>query len=76
MEQLYSEIITQLGEDVNREGLRDTPKRASEAMKFLTNGYHQSMDDIINGAVFESEMDEMVIVQDIESFTTHHGTFQ
>ena len=74
MEQLYAEIITQLGEDLNREGLRDTPKRASEAMKFLTNGYHQSMDEIVNGAVFESEMDEMVIVQDIElySLCEHH----
>lgn len=74
MEHLYSQIITDLGEDISREGLRDTPKRASEAMKFLTNGYHQSMDEIVNGAVFDSEMDEMVIVQDIElySLCEHH----
>lgn len=72
--ELYSEIITQLGEDVEREGLVDTPNRAAKAMQFLTQGYQQSLDDIVNGAVFSSDNDEMVVVRDIElySMCEHH----
>ncbi|MFC0269256.1 GTP cyclohydrolase I FolE [Kushneria aurantia] len=74
MEHHYRDIISALGEDPNREGLRDTPQRAAKAMSFLTGGYHQHLDDIINGAVFSSDTDEMVIVQDIElySLCEHH----
>ncbi|APX92798.1 GTP cyclohydrolase I FolE [Halomonas sp. 1513] len=70
----YRQIIAGLGEDPQREGLRDTPKRAAKAMQFLTRGYHQSLEELINGAVFESETDEMVLVKDIElySMCEHH----
>ncbi|EWH00656.1 GTP cyclohydrolase I FolE [Halomonas sp. BC04] len=70
----YRQIILELGEDPEREGLRDTPKRAAKAMQFLNRGYAQTLEDIINGAVFESETDEMVLVKDIElySMCEHH----
>jgi len=74
VEQQFKEIIKQLGEDLTRDGLCDTPKRAAEAMQFLTQGYKQNVDDIINGAIFSSDMDEMVIVKNIElySLCEHH----
>ncbi|MFO7648050.1 MULTISPECIES: GTP cyclohydrolase I FolE [Halomonas] len=70
----YRQIILALGEDPEREGLRDTPKRAAKAMQFLNRGYVQSLEEIVNGAVFESETDEMVLVKDIElySMCEHH----
>lgn len=70
----YRQIILELGENPEREGLRDTPKRAAKAMQFLTRGYSQTLEEIINGAVFESETDEMVLVKDIElySMCEHH----
>jgi GTP cyclohydrolase I len=70
----YRHIIHELGENPDREGLRDTPKRAAKAMQFLNRGYSQSLEEIINGAVFESETDEMVLVKDIElySMCEHH----
>ncbi len=71
---LYSQVITGLGEDVNREGLVDTPKRAAKAMQFLTSGYEQSLEDIVNNAVFASDNDEMVVISDIEMYSMceHH----
>lgn len=70
----YRQIITALGEDPEREGLLDTPKRAAKAMQYLTHGYQQSLEEIVNGAVFTSETDEMVLVKDIElySMCEHH----
>lgn len=74
MQQSYENIIRELGEDLNREGLRDTPKRAAKALRYLTKGYQESLDDIINGALFESDMSEMVIVKHIEMYSLceHH----
>ncbi len=74
LQQHYKEIIGLLGENVEREGLVDTPKRAARAMEFLTDGYQTDLDTIINGAIFESDTDEMVVVQDIEyySLCEHH----
>ena len=74
MEKNFANIIEALGEDLDREGLRNTPKRAAKAMRFLTQGYGQNLEDIINGAIFQSDMDEMVIVKNIElySLCEHH----
>ncbi|WP_166256733.1 GTP cyclohydrolase I FolE [Marinobacter salicampi] len=70
----YREIIANLGENPEREGLQNTPERAAKAMQFLTKGYAQNLEDLVNGAIFESQMDEMVIIQDIElySLCEHH----
>lgn len=74
MKDHYQEIIRLLGEDPQREGLRDTPKRAAKAMQFLCKGYQDDLDTLVNGAIFESDNDEMVIVKDIElySLCEHH----
>lgn len=74
MEMAYSQIIGGVGEDLNREGLLDTPKRAAKAMRFLTQGYQQTVEEIVNGALFESDASEMVLVADIElySMCEHH----
>ena len=68
------EIIKLIGEDPNREGLRKTPERFEKALKFLTSGYHQNLDAVLNGATFSVCYDEMVIVKDIEFFSLceHH----
>ncbi len=69
LEEQYLNILKGIGEDPNRQGLLGTPGRASRAMKFLTKGYAESLDTIINNAIFDSDMDEMVIVKDIEFFS-------
>ena len=70
----FKKIIESTGEDVSRPGLLDTPERASKSFDFLTRGYHQNLDEIINNALFPSESREMVIVKDIElySLCEHH----
>lgn len=74
MNELYKKILKEMGEDPNREGLKDTPERAASAMRYLMKGYQDSLDDIINGALFSSEMSEMVIVKEIEMYSMceHH----
>jgi len=74
MENEFKKIIEQIGEDPSREGLINTPERASRAMSFLTQGYGQTLESILNGAVFESDSDEMVIVKNIEMYSMceHH----
>lgn len=73
-EVMIRQLLIELGEDPNREGLRDTPRRAWQALRTLTSGYEQDLAAIVNGAVFQSNMDEMVIVKDIElySLCEHH----
>ena len=72
--QHYREILNGLGEDPEREGLLDTPKRAAKAMQYLCHGYEQNLEEIVNGALFASDNDEMVILKDIElySLCEHH----
>ncbi|AKJ95652.1 MULTISPECIES: GTP cyclohydrolase I FolE [Thioalkalivibrio] len=70
----YREILAGLGENPQREGLRDTPMRAAKAMQYLTRGYQQDLDTIVNDALFSSDNDEMVLLRDIElySLCEHH----
>jgi GTP cyclohydrolase I len=70
----YCELLIGIGEDLDREGLRRTPDRAARALEFLTQGYRQNLEEIINGAVFESGASEIILVKDIElySLCEHH----
>lgn len=74
LESLYHGVLSELGENPEREGLLDTPKRAAKAMQYLTSGYTTELNDVVNGAVFSSDNDEMVVVQGIEfySMCEHH----
>ncbi len=67
-------LLLGLGEDPDREGLKDTPKRVVKALQFLTQGYHQSLDDLLNNAIFHEDTDEMVLLRDIDIFSSceHH----
>jgi GTP cyclohydrolase IA len=71
---LMRKVIGLIGEDPNREGLRKTPERFEKALKFLTSGYHQNLESVLNGATFSVHYDEMVVVKDIEFFSLceHH----
>ena len=74
MESDFRNIIEAIGEDAGRQGLIDTPKRAAKAMEFLTKGYAETLEEVVNGALFDSDTSEMVVVQDIElySLCEHH----
>jgi len=72
--ELYAGIIRDIGEDPSREGLQKTPERAAKAMQYLTRGYTQSAEEVVNNAIFESENNQMILVKDIElySLCEHH----
>ena len=74
IEKAYRELLHSIGEDVDREGLRRTPDRSARALEFLTQGYRQDLDEIINDAVFDSSASEIILVKDIElySLCEHH----
>jgi GTP cyclohydrolase I len=74
MENAFASIIKAVGEDVNRDGLKDTPARAAKAFAFLNRGYNQTLDEVVNNALFDSDNSEMVLVKDIElySLCEHH----
>ncbi|MEA5596862.1 GTP cyclohydrolase I FolE [Rivularia sp. UHCC 0363] len=74
MMQAVRTLLIGLGEDPDREGLKDTPKRVMKALQFLTKGYHESLDELLNCAVFTEDANEMVLVRDIDIFSSceHH----
>ncbi|MGD8176437.1 GTP cyclohydrolase I FolE [Marinimicrobium sp. ARAG 43.8] len=74
MNEHFARIIEGIGEDLSRPGLVDTPKRAAKAFQFLTKGYGQSIEEVVNGALFPSDSSEMIMVKDIElySLCEHH----
>ena len=71
---IYAEVLRRIGEDPARDGLVNTPKRIEKSLEFLTRGYHQTVDEVIRGALFDVDYDEMVIVKDIEFYSQceHH----
>ena len=74
LEEYYEAIIRGVGEDPGRGGLQDTPARAARAMQYLTRGYSQTVEEVVNNAIFDSDNDEMILVKDIElySLCEHH----
>ena len=74
MEEHFARIIEAVGEDLSRPGLQRTPARAARAFQFLTRGYQQDLEEVVNGALFDSDSDEMILVKDIElySLCEHH----
>lgn len=70
----YQSLLQLAGEDVTRDGLVNTPMRAAKAFQYLTHGYHQNLEQVVNNAIFDSDNDQMVIVKDIElySMCEHH----
>jgi GTP cyclohydrolase I len=74
MQSLVTKLLLDLGEDPDRNGLLKTPERVAKALQFMTRGYHQDIDQLLNGALFPIEYDEMVIVKDIDFFSLceHH----
>jgi GTP cyclohydrolase I len=74
IEKLIEQLLKELGEDAQREGLSRTPERVAKALRYLTSGYDQNVKDVLNDAMFVEDYDEMVIVKDIDCFSVceHH----
>jgi GTP cyclohydrolase I len=74
VQEIYAELLRRMGEDPERDGLLSTPKRMEKSMEFLTRGYQQTVDEVLHGALFDVDYDEMVMVKDIEfySLCEHH----
>ena len=74
MKDLIKKLLQEIGEDPSREGLQRTPDRVEKSLKFLTSGYQVNIEDLVNGALFREDYDEMVIVKDIDLFSMceHH----
>ena len=74
MKEHFASIIASIGEDLTRPGLLDTPDRAAKAFQFLTRGYNQTLEEVVNDALFPSDSEEMIMVKDIElySLCEHH----
>jgi GTP cyclohydrolase I len=74
MKELIEKILIEIGEDPRREGLVKTPERVDRSLRYLTSGYAKDVNEVLNGAVFEEECDEMVLCQDIDIFSMceHH----
>jgi GTP cyclohydrolase I len=74
LQEAYRNLLEAIGEDPDRQGLLRTPIRAARALEFLTQGYRQNLDEIVNGAIFDSEASEIILVKDIElySLCEHH----
>ena len=74
MHELIRKLLVEIGEDPEREGLRKTPERVAESFAFLTQGYRQDVDHVLNGAIFAEDYNEMVLVRDIDFFSLceHH----
>ncbi|HKK21974.1 MAG TPA: GTP cyclohydrolase I FolE [candidate division Zixibacteria bacterium] len=74
LDQLYKEILEKIGEDPNRQGLKDTPARAAKAIQYLTKGYYEDIDEVVNNALFDSDSSEIILVKNIElySLCEHH----
>jgi GTP cyclohydrolase I len=74
VQEIYAELLKRLGEDPTRDGLLNTPRRMEKSMAFLTQGYGQTVEQVLHGALFDVDYDEMVMVKDIEfySLCEHH----
>ena len=74
IERLVRSLLDELGEDPTRDGLQQTPARVARSLRYLLSGYHQQLETLVNGAIFEASLPEMVVVRDIEvySLCEHH----
>ena len=74
MKDMIRELLIRIGEDPDREGLEKTPERVEKSLRFLTSGYNHSLEEVVNGAIFDAPSDDMVVVRDIEFFSMceHH----